>query len=65
MSASPSAEAQTLCNQQLSPLGTALTPITSSMIDACASKVQGKTKADALSIIPDTLAGVLKWLGLG
>jgi len=59
------ADAQALCSAQMSPLGTVLTPITSSMINDCASKVEGKTKADGLAAIPDTLPALLSWLGLG
>jgi membrane-bound lytic murein transglycosylase B len=56
------AEAQVLCSQQLAPLGTALTPITSTMVNSCAAKVQGKTEAEAISTIPNTLTGLLAWL---
>ncbi|HET8560160.1 MAG TPA: lytic transglycosylase domain-containing protein [Marmoricola sp.] len=59
------AEAQTVCSDQLARLGTALTPITSTMVNDCASKVQGETKDQAIADIPDTLPGVLAWLGLG
>jgi hypothetical protein len=58
------AEAQALCSAQMSPLGTVLTPITSSMINDCASKVQGETKDQALGEIPNTLTALLSWLGL-
>lgn len=30
----------------------------------CAAKVQGMTKDDAAALIPNTLTGILKWLGL-
>lgn len=51
------------CNTQFAkipdPLGL-LTPAK----NKCATKVQGKTEADAAALIPNTLNGILKWLGL-
>ncbi|MCX6398258.1 MAG: lytic transglycosylase domain-containing protein [Propionibacteriales bacterium] len=32
--------------------------------NACAAKVQGMAKDDAAALIPNTLTGILKWLGL-
>ena len=34
------------------------------MISKCAERVNGQTKDDAAAMIPNTLAGVLSWLGL-
>jgi hypothetical protein len=57
------AEALTLCNQQLGaipdPLG-----LLKGAKQACADKVTGKTQSAALAAIPNTLSGVLSWLGL-
>jgi len=57
------AEALTLCNQQLGaipdPLG-----LLNGAKQACADKVAGKTESAALAAIPNTLNGILAWLGL-
>jgi membrane-bound lytic murein transglycosylase B len=58
------AEAQVLCSNQLKPLATALTPVTQSMINSCASKVQGMTADNATATIPNSITAVLSWLGL-
>lgn len=51
------------CNTQFAtipdPLGL-LTPAK----NKCAAKVEGMTKDDAAALIPNTLTGILKWLGL-
>ncbi|HEX7738266.1 MAG TPA: lytic transglycosylase domain-containing protein [Marmoricola sp.] len=57
------AAATTVCNQQLQgiPLiGTVL----KAAVPLCAAQVKGHTEATAIEIIPNTLKGVLKWLGL-
>ncbi|HET7682991.1 MAG TPA: lytic murein transglycosylase [Marmoricola sp.] len=54
-------EALNLCSSQFAaipdPLGL-LKPLK----DNCAAKVEGKTEADALALIPNTLDGILAWL---
>jgi hypothetical protein len=56
-------EALVLCSQQIAaipdPLG-----LLKGAKQACADKVTGKTKSAALATIPNTLNGVLAWLGL-
>jgi hypothetical protein len=56
-----STEALNLCSSQFAaipdPLGL-LKPLK----DNCAAKVEGKTEADALALIPNTLDGILAWL---
>jgi membrane-bound lytic murein transglycosylase B len=57
------AAATLLCRTQLSAvpgLATLLKPA----VAGCATKVTGETKADATALIPNTLKGVLHWLGL-
>ncbi|GAB7005888.1 hypothetical protein JCM18899A_33610 [Nocardioides sp. AN3] len=56
------AEALALCNQQLAPIDPL--GVLKGARQACADKVKGKTKAAALAMIPNTLAGVRAWLGL-
>jgi len=53
------AEATSFCASQLAGLTS-----DSTVISKCAAQVQGKTKDQAAALIPDTLAGVLSWLGL-
>lgn len=58
------AESLSFCNSQFAnisdPLGL-LAPAKS----MCASRVQGMTESDAAAVIPNTLNGILSWLGLG
>jgi membrane-bound lytic murein transglycosylase B len=57
------AEALTLCSEQIDaipdPLG-----LLDGAKQACADKVTGKTKSAALALIPNTLNGMVAWLGL-
>jgi membrane-bound lytic murein transglycosylase B len=64
---SAGAEAVNFCSGQLSGLLGGLPPLISSttVVNNCAAKVTGMTKDEAASAIPNTLAGVLAWLGLG
>ncbi|MDH2414260.1 lytic transglycosylase domain-containing protein [Nocardioides sp. CER19] len=62
------AEALTLCNQQIGalpdPLGL-LAPVKNAAVQSCAQKVKGQTRSAALAMIPNTVSGLLHWLGLG
>ena len=53
------AEATTFCANQLAGITS-----DSTVVNACAQRVVGKTNEEAAALIPDTLAGVLSWLGL-
>ena len=53
------AEATTFCANQLAGITS-----DSTVINACAQRVVGRTNEDAAALIPDTLAAVLSWLGL-
>ena len=56
------AEAAALCDTELGGL---INPILYPNADEkCAARVEGKTREEALAIIPNTLAGILAWLGL-
>ncbi|WP_217702444.1 lytic transglycosylase domain-containing protein [Nocardioides guangzhouensis] len=58
------AEALVVCREELGAISDPLNQLVGG--DAiCADKVQGKTEAEARSIIPNTLAAALAWLGLG
>jgi membrane-bound lytic murein transglycosylase B len=57
---SAGAEAVSFCTTQLSGL-----TANSQVIDACAARIAGLTAEQAAAAIPDTLSGVLDWLGLG
>ena len=56
------AEALTLCNQQIGAIPDPLGLLKGTQ-QACADKVTGKTKSAALAAIPNTIQGVLTWLG--
>jgi Transglycosylase SLT domain len=56
---SAGAEAASFCAGQLAGITSS-----STAINGCAAKVAGMTKAQASSVIPNTLAGVAAWLGL-
>ena len=44
--------------------GEAALGLLNGLADDCAAKVTGKTKDDALALIPNTLDGILAWLGV-
>jgi hypothetical protein len=54
------AEATSFCSSQLA----GIQGITGDVISKCAERVNGKAKTDAAAMIPNTLSGVLSWLGL-
>jgi hypothetical protein len=56
------AEAAALCDTELSGLVNPL--LYPDADERCAARVEGKTRDEALAIIPNTLAGILVWLGL-
>jgi hypothetical protein len=56
-------DALALCNDQLGAIPDPLHLLDGAK-QACADKVEGKTKSAALALIPNTLAAVLSWLGL-
>ena len=56
-----SVAALTVCNSQLKPL---LGGLTKTAAPLCAKLVTGKTETQAVSLIPNTLSSVLRWLGL-
>jgi hypothetical protein len=58
------AAATTLCSSQLGSISDPLNLLKSTATTLCAQKVEGKTEDQALAIIPNTLSGVLAWLGL-
>lgn len=51
------------CNTQFASIPDPLGLLTSAK-SQCAAKVEGMTKSDASALIPNTLTGILKWLGL-
>jgi hypothetical protein len=51
------------CNDQLAKIPDPLGLLKSAKAK-CAAKVQGMTPSDASALIPNTLTGILKWLGL-
>jgi transglycosylase-like protein with SLT domain len=53
------AEATSFCSSQLAGITGDAT-----VISKCAERVNGQTKTDAAAMIPNTLSGVLSWLGL-
>ena len=53
------AEATSFCGSQLAGITGDAT-----VISKCAERVNGQTKTDAAAMIPNTLSGVLSWLGL-
>ena len=53
------AEATSFCSSQLAGITSDGT-----VISKCAERVNGQTKTDAAAMIPNTLSGVLSWLGL-
>ena len=58
---SSAAQALALCTTELGKIPDPLGQL-DGLASACASKVQGKTESQALSLIPNTLAGILAWL---
>jgi hypothetical protein len=56
------AEAAGFCDSQLSGLVSTL--LLNTADGKCAQKVEGMTEPDAAALIPNTLAGILAWLGL-
>jgi membrane-bound lytic murein transglycosylase B len=59
------AEATSFCNSQFAAITDPLNLLNSTAAGLCAPKVEGKTEAEAAALIPDSLATILKWLGLG
>ena len=57
------AEALVLCNNELGAIADPLNKLAGAG-PLCANKVQGKTESEARSAIPNTLLGVIAWLGL-
>jgi hypothetical protein len=58
-------QALATCNAQLSQIPLLTTVISlASASKMCETKVEGKTESSALAIIPNTLSGLLSWLGL-
>jgi hypothetical protein len=63
---SAGSEAVSFCQSHLPSLaGLPPTISQSQVVNGCASKIAGMTKDQAAAAIPNTLAGVLAWLGLG
>jgi membrane-bound lytic murein transglycosylase B len=58
------AEATTFCSGQLGGISDPLNLLNSTANALCGQKVVGKTEDQAAALIPNTLAGVLAWLGL-
>ncbi|HET7387764.1 MAG TPA: lytic murein transglycosylase [Nocardioidaceae bacterium] len=61
---SAGAEAVGFCTSHLPSLSTLSSDGTSTVINDCAAKIVGMTPDQASSAIPDTLTGVISWLGL-
>jgi hypothetical protein len=61
---SAGAESLAFCTTQVPDLATLSTSAQQTVLDGCAAKVAGMTKAAAADAIPNTLPGVLSWLGL-
>jgi hypothetical protein len=57
------AEALTLCSEQIDAIPDPLGLLDGAQ-QACADKVKGKTRSAALALIPNTLNGMVAWLGL-
>lgn len=62
------AEARALCGRELDGLGLTKVPLLGNVLDRavsrCTGKVEGMTLSSAVAAIPNTLTGVLRWVGL-
>jgi hypothetical protein len=61
---SAGAEAVAFCSSHLPDLSSPSTDGQSTVINGCAAKIAGMTSDQAAAAIPDTLTGVVSWLGL-
>ncbi len=61
---STTTQAVSFCTSHLPDLSSLSSSNQTTVINDCAAKVKGMTKDKAASVIPSTLDGVLKWLGL-